>query len=104
MNSSVSRYISLESRILNNKIYFAIWFAIIFSWYVLNTGDLRDWWANDTFNKFADKAKCLIEQYDGYFIKQINMSHNGRISVSENIADLGGVKSSYMAYGIKSTS
>ena len=27
------------------------------------------------------------------------MSHDGNISITENIADHGGVKSSYMAYG-----
>ena len=49
--------------------------------------------------KFYDKAECIVDQYSGYFIKQINMSHNGKISITENIADIGGVRASYMAYG-----
>ena len=73
----------------------------IFSIYVLNKGERHDWWTNETDAKYLEKAKCIEEYYNGYYVEKINMFINGTVSIQENIADIGGVKGSYNAYGTR---
>ena len=61
-------------------------------------GNLQDWWEAETGEKFVEKAKCIIDQYSGYKVKQVDMFLNGINTQGENIADNGGVKEAYMAY------
>ncbi|MFH4977167.1 hypothetical protein AB6A40_003876 [Gnathostoma spinigerum] len=63
-----------------------------------NLGNIRQWWDNDTIEKFEKKAQCIEEQYSNYTLDQINMPVNGRITKGENIADNGGLKQAYKAY------
>ncbi|XP_053650118.2 neprilysin-2 isoform X3 [Cherax quadricarinatus] len=62
------------------------------------TGDLRDWWDEETKKKFLEKAKCIIYQYGNYSVPTVNMNLNGINTQGENIADNGGIKEAYMAY------
>ena len=51
------------------------------------------------FDRYLDKAKCIIEQYSNYTIKEIeNLALNGINTQGENIADNGGIKEAYKAY------
>ena len=51
------------------------------------------------FDRYLDKAKCIIEQYSNYTIKEIeNLPLNGINTQGENIADNGGIKEAYKAY------
>ena len=47
--------------------------------------------------KFVDKAEQIINQFDSY--KVLDTMHvNGKLTLGENIADLGGVTISYAAF------
>jgi putative endopeptidase len=53
-------------------------------------GNLREWWTADDAAKFDKRAKLYIDQYDGYIVLD-SMHVNGKASLGENIADLGGI-------------
>jgi putative endopeptidase len=60
-------------------------------------GVLRDWWTAESREQFEALAGVLAEQYDQY--EPIpGMSINGRLSLGENIGDLGGLSIAYHAY------
>ena len=53
-------------------------------------GHLRDWWTEKDRAEFDRRAKVLVEQFDGYEVAE-GLSVNGRLTLGENIADLGGL-------------
>jgi predicted metalloendopeptidase len=60
-------------------------------------GNLRNWWTDEDRKKFDERAQRMVEQYDLY--SPIDTLHiNGRLTLGENIADLGGVTIAYYAY------
>eukprot|EP00094_Tigriopus_californicus_P012658 TCALIF_12236-PA protein Name:"Similar to Mmel1 Membrane metallo-endopeptidase-like 1 (Mus musculus)" AED:0.04 eAED:0.04 QI:0/0.66/0.25/0.75/1/1/4/0/771 len=61
-------------------------------------GNLRDWWAQSTKDKFVEKTNCIIHQYGNYTAQQIGMQLNGVTTQGENIADNGGLKEAYYGY------
>ncbi len=63
------------------------------------SGNLKDWWELETKLKFLDKAKCIIWQYGNYSVPAVNLTLNGINTQGENIADNGGIKEAYRAYG-----
>eukprot|EP00092_Neocalanus_flemingeri_P081366 GFUD01101616.1.p1 GENE.GFUD01101616.1~~GFUD01101616.1.p1 ORF type:complete len:767 (-),score=189.44 GFUD01101616.1:111-2411(-) len=62
-------------------------------------GNLENWWETDTKDKFLDKANCIIWQYGNYSAVAVNKTLNGVNTQGENIADNGGIKEAYLAYG-----
>ena len=58
-----------------------------------------NWWTNETSKEFEKRAKCIINQYGNYTLNQIGMKINGINTQGENIADNGGIKEAYNAYG-----
>jgi len=60
-------------------------------------GDLRDWWTPSASEEFDRRAACVAEQYDGYTAVD-DVKLNGRLTLGENIADLGGIKLAHAAY------
>ena len=59
-------------------------------------GRLRDWWTEEDRAEFERRANVIVEQFDGYVA--IDDSHvNGRLTLGENIADLGGLAIAYDA-------
>lgn len=61
-----------------------------------STGNLKNWWHNETLSKYVEKAKCFVNQYGKYMI---NGQHvDGVNSLGENIADNGGFKVAYRSY------
>ena len=58
-----------------------------------------DWWDSETSKKYNEKAQCIIWQAGNYTAKQVGINLNGINTQGENIADNGGVKEAYMAYG-----
>lgn len=60
-------------------------------------GRLRDWWTPTTNERFLARATVLGEQYDG-FCPLEDMCVNGRLSMGENIGDLGGLQMAYTAW------
>ena len=59
-------------------------------------GNMRDWWNNNTLDQFENRTKCIENQYSNYGILSQNVS--GTLTLGENIADNGGLKTAYYAY------
>src|SRR5439155_17242033 len=60
-------------------------------------GNLKNWWSADDKTKFDAKTTCVADQYSGFeaLPKQFV---NGKLTLGENVADLGGVKMAFRAY------
>jgi putative endopeptidase len=64
-------------------------------------GNLEDWWAPEDKQRFEEKGKMLIEQYDGFSPRALPDEHvNGELTLGENIGDLGGLTIALKAYSI----
>jgi putative endopeptidase len=60
-------------------------------------GNLRNWWTDEDRTKFEAKTKALGEQYDSYAV--LDTIHvNGKLTMGENIGDLGGLNAAYTAF------
>jgi putative endopeptidase len=53
-------------------------------------GALRDWWSEDDRTEFERRANVIVEQFNGYQVLD-GVNVNGRLTLGENIADLGGL-------------
>jgi putative endopeptidase len=60
-------------------------------------GNLKDWWTPEDEKKFNQRAACIVKEYDG-FVAVDDLHVNGRLTLGENIADLGGLKLAFLAY------
>ncbi len=60
------------------------------------TGQLRDWWTDDDREEFTRRADIVVAQYDGYAVAD-DLTVNGRLTLGENIADLGGMTIAFRA-------
>jgi putative endopeptidase len=61
-------------------------------------GNLRDWWTAEDAQRFKDRAARVVAQFDGYTVVDSATHVNGRLTLGENIADLGGLKVAYAAF------
>ncbi len=60
-------------------------------------GNLKDWWTREDEQKFNDRANCMVKQYDA--IEAVPGVHlNGRLTLGENLADLGGLWLAWLAW------
>jgi putative endopeptidase len=60
-------------------------------------GNLSGWWTESDTKEFNSRADVVREQFDGYVA--IDSLHvNGKLTLGENIADLGGLLISHGAY------
>lgn len=62
------------------------------------TGRLRDWWAPRDADRFRARADRLVAQFNAYAPLNGGPHVNGRLTLGENIADLGGVNLALDAY------
>ena len=60
-------------------------------------GNLRDWWTKDDADKYNAQAQRVVEQFDAYTVVDSTTHVNGRLTLGENIGDLGGLKIAYLA-------
>jgi putative endopeptidase len=60
-------------------------------------GNMVNWWAAADKDKFDAKGKCVADEY-GSFEALPKQFVNGRLTLGEDIADLGGVKMAFHAY------
>jgi putative endopeptidase len=60
-------------------------------------GNLKDWWTKDDREKFDARTKCVDDQYSRY-IAVDDVHVNGKLTLGENVADLGGEILAYMAW------
>lgn len=64
-------------------------------------GNLRNWWTDQDRVKFEAKTKALGEQFDGYTV--LDTIHvTGKLTMGENIGDLGGLNAAYTAFKLTS--
>ena len=60
-------------------------------------GNLRDWWTAEDGRRFAERARRVVAQFNGYIA--IDTFHvNGELTLGENIADLGGLAIAFDAF------
>lgn len=59
-------------------------------------GNLNDWWTPQDATEFKKRAEGLVKQYSGYEVAP-GVKVNGALTLSENIADLGGMTLAYNA-------
>jgi endothelin-converting enzyme/putative endopeptidase len=60
-------------------------------------GNLRDWWTADDGKEFMKRASCISDQYSTYTIID-DIKNNGKLTLGEDVADLGGLILAYMAW------
>jgi putative endopeptidase len=60
-------------------------------------GNLRDWWTPEDAQTYKKRAEEIREQYSRY-VPIDDLKINGEQTLGENIADLGGLKISYLAF------
>ncbi len=61
------------------------------------TGRLQNWWTENDLREFEARAKCVADQFDGYFIEP-GIHHNGKLVLGESIGDLAGAKIAWLAF------
>ncbi len=59
-------------------------------------GNLRMWWTKDDRAKFEANTDMIVEQYGNYTVLD-TVKVNGKLTLGENIADLGGLTIAYAA-------
>jgi putative endopeptidase len=60
-------------------------------------GNLRDWWTKEDNEKFNAKADMVGKQYDAF--SPLDSVHvNGKLTMGENLADIGGITIAYQAF------
>jgi putative endopeptidase len=60
------------------------------------SGTLRDWWTADTAAAYGTHTQCLADQYSSYQVLP-GLAVDGRLTLPENIADIGGLNVAYDA-------
>jgi putative endopeptidase len=60
-------------------------------------GNLRDWWTEDDGKEFVKRASCISDQYSTYTIVD-DIKINGKLTLGEDVADLGGLLLAYVAW------
>ncbi|HEX7914712.1 M13 family metallopeptidase [Rudaea sp.] len=62
-------------------------------------GNNSNWWTDDDRKKFTERADKLVAQFDGYVALE-DLHVKGKLTLGENIADLGGLNVAYDALQI----
>ena len=60
-------------------------------------GNLRNWWTKEDREKFDARTKCVDDQYSSY-VSVEDVHVNGKLTLGENVADLGGEILAFMAW------
>jgi len=60
-------------------------------------GNLRDWWTGGDRERFHARARLVEQQFSSY-IAVDSARVNGKLTLGENIADLGGLMIAYQAF------
>lgn len=60
-------------------------------------GNLVDWWTEEDAKEFKARAEKMVSQYDAYEALP-GKKLNGKLTLGENIGDLGGLTIAYRAY------
>ncbi len=60
-------------------------------------GNLHDWWTPADAKEFKKRADEVVDQYNGFIILD-SLHVNGKLTLGENLADLGGLNIAYEAF------
>ncbi len=60
-------------------------------------GNLKEWWTKADETKFNERADKVAAQYDAFTVND-SIHVNGRLTLGENLADLGGLNIAYEAF------
>jgi len=60
-------------------------------------GNLKDWWTKEDRVKFDARTQCVDDQYSSYLAVD-DVHINGKLTLGENVADLGGEILAYIAW------
>jgi putative endopeptidase len=60
-------------------------------------GNLRDWWTKDDSDKYNAQAQRVVDQFTAYTVVDSSTHVNGRLTLGENLGDLGGLTIAYVA-------
>lgn len=60
-------------------------------------GNLREWWSQESSARYREGTGCVANQYDQYEAAP-GQKLNGKLTLGENIADIGGLKLARSAY------
>ncbi len=60
-------------------------------------GVLREWWEPEVAAKFERQAACVEAQYSKFEVEP-GVHVNGKLTLGENIGDIGGVKEAFVAF------
>lgn len=60
-------------------------------------GRMMTWWDPAAEARFEEATTCVVQQYSSYEVVP-GLQLNGELTLTENIADLGGIKAAYRAY------
>lgn len=63
-------------------------------------GNKKTWWMKTDRTRFDTKAKCLVKEFNEYEVAP-GMHVNGKLTLGENIADLGGLSIAFDAYRLR---
>uniref|UniRef100_A0A4D5R9R2 Membrane metallo-endopeptidase-like 1 n=1 Tax=Scolopendra viridis TaxID=118503 RepID=A0A4D5R9R2_SCOVI len=68
-------------------------------------GRLKEWWTQNTLEKYENRTKCFVKQYDNFCPEELytgsdddRICVNGEQTLGENIADNTGLKAAFTAY------
>jgi putative endopeptidase len=60
-------------------------------------GNLKDWWTKEDAAEFVRRASCISDQFSSY-IAVDDIHVNGKLTLGEDVADLGGLILAYRAW------
>ncbi len=60
-------------------------------------GNLTDWWTKEDEERFTKRADVVVDQFNNYAAID-SLKVNGKFTLGENIADLGGLSIAYHAF------
>ncbi|HEY6970141.1 MAG TPA: M13 family metallopeptidase [Candidatus Angelobacter sp.] len=60
-------------------------------------GNFDEWWTPQDAKEFEQRTACVVHEYDG-FIAVDDVHVQGKLTLGENVADLGGLKLAMMAF------
>lgn len=60
-------------------------------------GNLKDWWEKEDADKFKIRADRVVNQYNDFTVLD-SIHVNGKLTLGENLADLGGLSIAYEAF------
>jgi len=60
-------------------------------------GNLKDWWTKEDAAEFQKRVDCVSTQYSQYTVVD-NIKINGKLTLGEDVADLGGTFLAYLAW------